>query len=244
MSKTFLDSDGDIKQVLITMVSAPEFWSKEALREKTKSPFELAISAVRGLNATVSQPYQIYNWVSKMGERMYYYQAPTGFPDRGQYWINTGSLLNRMNFGLALASQRIPGVSFNLVSLNNNHEPESAEAALSIYSKLLMPERDVTQTIKRLTPLINDPEIYTKVANAASKTPVPQAANTDNTMMGDNMMAGADVAKTKQKPIKENPGKKNAPEISMQRLMASAGNNSMLSQVTGIIIGSPEFQRK
>jgi len=244
MAKTFLDSDGDIKQVLITMVSAPEFWSKEALREKTKSPFELAISAVRGLNATVSQPYQIYNWVSKMGERMYYYQAPTGFPDRGQYWINTGSLLNRMNFGLALASQRIPGVSFNLAALNNNHEPESAEAALGIYSKLLMPERDVTQTVKRLTPLINDPEIYNKIAKAASKTPVPQTANTDNTMMGDNMMASADVTPAKQKPIKENPGKKTAPEISMQRLLAYNGNNSMLSQVAGIIIGSPEFQRK
>lgn len=244
MSKTFLDSDGDIKQVLITMVSAPEFWSKEALREKTKSPFELAISAVRGLNATISQPYQIYNWVSKMGERMYYYQAPTGFPDRGQYWINTGSLLNRMNFGLALASQRIPGVTFNLASLNNNHEPESAEAALGIYSKLLMPERDVTQTIKRLTPLINDPEIHTKIANAASKTPVPQTANTDNNMMNDNMMASADIAPKKQKPLKDNPGKKTAPEIPLQRLMAYNGNNSMLSQVAGIIIGSPEFQRK
>jgi uncharacterized protein (DUF1800 family) len=244
MSKTFLDSDGDIKKVLITMVSAPEFWSKEALREKTKSPFELAISAVRGLNATVSQPYQIYNWVSKMGERMYYYQAPTGFPDRGDYWINTGSLLNRMNFGLALASQRIPGVTFNLASLNNNHEPESAEAALGIYSKLLMPERDVTQTIKRLTPLINDPDIHSKIANAASTTPVPQATATDNALMGDNMMANTDVPTRNQKPLKENPGKKTAPEIPLQSLMAVAGNNSMLSQVTGIIIGSPEFQRK
>jgi hypothetical protein len=148
-----------------------------------------------------------------------------------------------MNFGLALASQRIPGVNFNLASLNNNHEPESAEAALGIYSKLLMPERDVTQTVKRLTPLINDPEIYNKIAKAASKTPVPQTANTDNTMMGDNMMA-ADIAPTKQKPLKDNPGKKTAPEISMQRLLAYNGNNSMLSQVAGIIIGSPEFQRK
>lgn len=244
MAKTFLDSDGDIKKVLITMVSSPEFWSKEALREKTKSPFELAISAVRGLNATVSQPYQIYNWVTKMGERMYYYQAPTGFPDRGQYWINTGSLLNRMNFGLALASQRIPGVTFNLASLNNNHEPESAEAALGIYSKLLMPERDVTQTLKRLTPLINDPEIHAKIANAASKTPVPQAAVAADNMMSENMMTSADFSTKKQKPLKENPGKKTAPEIPMQRLMAYNGNNSMLSQVAGIIIGSPEFQRK
>ncbi len=243
MATTFLKENGDIKKVLITMVTAPEFWSKDALQEKTKSPFELAISAIRDLNATVTQPYQVYNWVSKMGERMYYYQAPTGFPDKGQYWINTGSLLNRMNFGLALASQRIPGVNFSLAALNNNHEPESAEAALNIYCKLLLPEQDVTQTVNRLLPLVNDPDIHNKIANAASKTVVPENSNTDNTMMGDNMMTN-EVAKVKQKTLKDNPGKRNAPEIPMQRLLASAGNNSMLSQVTGNIIGSPAFQRK
>jgi uncharacterized protein (DUF1800 family) len=84
MSKTFLDKGGDIKLVLMTMVNSPEFWSKEALREKTKSPFELAISAVRTLDANISQPYQLYNWITKMGQKMYYYQAPTGFPDKGQ----------------------------------------------------------------------------------------------------------------------------------------------------------------
>ena len=101
----------------------------------------------------INAPYQLYNWITKMGQRIYYYQAPTGFPDKGQYWINTGSLLNRMNFGLALASGRIPGINVNLLALNKNHEPESAEAALKIYSKLLMPERNVDETIKRLTPL-------------------------------------------------------------------------------------------
>lgn len=123
MAGTFTKTDGDIKQVMIAMVTAPEFWGKDALREKTKSPFELAISAVRSLDAKITQPYQLYTWINKMGQRMYYYQAPTGFPDRGQYWINTGSLLNRMNFGLALATQRIPGIKINLASLNNNHEP-------------------------------------------------------------------------------------------------------------------------
>lgn len=245
MTKTFLEKDGDIKQVLITMANAPEFWAKESLREKTKSPFELAISAVRSLDAQVTQPFQLYNWISKMGERMYYYQAPTGFPDKGQYWINTGSLLNRMNFGLALASQRIPGVTFNLAALNNNHEPESSEAALNIYGKLLMPERNLDETIKRLTPLINDPQLNKKIATAAGNSPVPQAANSD-AMMGDNMMMADAVTagKGKQKLAKENPGRKNAPNVSMQQMMGYAGNNSMLSQVTGIIIGSPEFQRK
>ncbi len=242
MTTTFLNKDGDIKQVLITMVSAPEFWSKEALREKTKSPFELAISAVRSLDAQITQPFQLYNWISKMGERVYYYQAPTGFPDKGEYWINTGSLLNRMNFGLALASQRMLGITFNLAALNNNHEPESAEAALNIYSKILMPERDVDETIKRLTPLINDPQLHNKIATAAINNPLPQTANTSATT--DDNIIMQETNNNKQKVLKERPGKKNAPALSMQQMITSSGNNSMLSQVTGIIIGSPEFQRK
>jgi uncharacterized protein (DUF1800 family) len=115
MAKTFLQKDGDIRQVLIAMVTAPEFWSPAAIREKTKSPFELAIGAVRSLHATIDQPYPLYTWITRMGEKMYYYQAPTGFPDKGAYWINAGSLLNRMNFGLALAEGQVPGVRVDLV---------------------------------------------------------------------------------------------------------------------------------
>lgn len=117
MSQTFTNTNGDIKQVLLTMVSSREFWSKEALHEKIKSPFELAISAVRNLNADIEQPYQLYDWISRMGQKIYYYQAPTGFPDKAEYWVNTGALLNRMNFGLALATQRIPGIRVNLSAL-------------------------------------------------------------------------------------------------------------------------------
>lgn len=233
MAKTFLNKDGNIKEVLLTMVSAPEFWSKDALREKTKSPFELAISAVRSLDAKVIQPYQLYTWINKMGQQMYYYQAPTGFPDRGQYWINTGSLLNRMNFGLALASQRIPGISFDLAAMNNNHEPESAEAALIIYSKLFMPERDLEATISRLKPMLNDPNLVQNVAKAADQTEAPKPATT---MVNEdaNLMAAADVQykqKGKKSLINGTPGQK-------------AGRSTMLSQVVGVIIGSPEFQRK
>ncbi len=243
MSKTFLDKDGDIKQVLVTMVNAPEFWSKEALREKIKSPFELSISTVRALNAKVNQPYQLFNWINKMGERIYYYQAPTGFPDRARYWINTGSLLNRMNFGLAIASQRIPGVSFNLAALNDNHEPESAEAALRIYCKIMMPERNVDETVKRLIPLINDPAINQKIVSAAGKTAPPQVQENNTMMVEDNMMI-SDVGSGNKKVLKEKVGKKNNTNYTVQDLMVKAGDKSMLSQVTGIIIGSPEFQRK
>lgn len=223
MAATFLDKRGDITQVLITMVSAPEFWTKDALREKTKSPFELTISSVRALRASVNQPAQLYTWINRMGQKMYYYQAPTGFPDKGEYWINTGSLLSRMNFGLALAAQRIPGVQFNLLALNNNHEPESAEAALETYGRLFLPERNLDATITRLTPLLNDPQLQQKVESAASKTSMAQKAAMDS--MEEDADGRTALAKMKVKPVSET-------------------NKYMLPQVVGIIIGSPEFQRK
>lgn len=242
MEKTFLEKDGNIGQMLTTMVSSPEFWSSSMLRQKTKSPFELAISAVRGLDARVAMPYQLFQWINKMGQKIYYYQAPTGFPDRGQYWINTGSLLNRMNFGLALASQRIPGISFSLLALNGGHEPESAENALQAYSKLLMPGRNLDETVKRLTPLLNDPDLNKKVDAAAGKT-APATGQADEMRSGaDDMMEEGNGKKAlKEKPGKKNGAKNNFTTIQMQ---TAPGNNSMLGQVVGIIIGSPEYQRK
>ncbi|WP_066837285.1 DUF1800 domain-containing protein [Rufibacter ruber] len=242
MAKTFTEKKGDIQQVLLTMVASPEFWGKEALREKTKSPFELAISSVRSLNAEVKAPYQLYNWVSKMGERMYYYQAPTGFPDKGTYWINTGSLLNRMNFGLALASQRIPGVSIDLMALNQHREPESAEAALATYSSYLMPERDLQETIKRLTPSLNDPNFSRKVDAAANQHTSMASAGGQEEEEEENEAMMSTPRRGKVKSSGKNLGAGKA--LSPKALQANNGNNTMLAQVVGIIIGSPEFQRR
>ena len=240
MTKTFIDKDGDIKEVLITMTTAPEFWSNDVIRSKTKSPFELAISAVRAMNADIQQPYQLFNWSDKMGQKVYFYQAPTGFPDKGQYWINTGALLNRMNFGLAVASQRIPGTKIDLLALNNHHEPESATAALLTYGKLIMPERNLEETVKRLTPMLNDPELVQKINDAAGKTVSPQQTN----MVDTDVMMDDQKTNDNGKPNKENNLKSLKKNNNSAPLQAAAGNNSMLSQVVGIIIGSPEFQRK
>jgi uncharacterized protein (DUF1800 family) len=233
MAQTFLSKDGNIREVLTTMVSSPEFWSADAVRAKTKSPFELAISSVRSLDAEVTSPFQLYNWVTRMGQRIYYYQAPTGFPDRGQYWINTGALLNRMNFGLALAAQKIPGIRINLLALNQNHEPESAEDALVKFSKILMPERDLAQTVTRLTPLLNDPNLGKKVDDAAARSAPPAAV----------MEEGGSMTMSEDRLPRERPGKKKAP-ANTAAMQSATGSVNMLSQVVGIIIGSPEYQRR
>ena len=237
MAATFREKSGDISEILVTMVTSPEFWGTEALREKTKSPFELAISAVRSLNADIRQPYQLYSWINKMGQNMYFYQAPTGFPDKGQYWINTGSLLSRMNFGLALASQRISGIKINLLALNQNREPESSEAALLSFSKIIMPERDLGATIKRLSPMLNDPDLQKKINKAASSN---VALHQRNTMINEDVVMMDDGENdNKAKPVKKGLAKNN-----LLNIQSTPGSNSMLSQVVGVILGSPEFQRK
>lgn len=217
MVKTFQSTGGNIKEVLRTMVHDPSFWKKSAPHEKVKSPFELVISAVRATNAQIVQPFQLFNWCTKMGQRFYYYQAPTGFPDRASYWINTGSLLNRMNFGLAFASQKIPGVRMDLAALNNYHEPESAIDALTVYSNLLLPQRDHSANIKRLIPLVNDNAVEEKINKAS------------------------DLSTNKQGETMKDFNKTNSAE---EKISLEKGSKTLLSQVVGIIIGSPEFQRK
>ncbi len=237
MATTFQKTNGNIKMVLIAMVNDASFWNQKLAREKIKSPFELVISTVRATNADVQQPFQLYNWCNRMGQKIYFYQAPTGFPDRAAYWINTGALLNRMNFGLAFASQKIPGVKFDLMALNNNHEPESPEQALVVFSKILLPERDQAANIQRLSAMVRDNTVADKINQAAEKTTLPPT----NEMMNEEMMNPIGKAgKGKASKEKEVLGRKNRP-ITMQYL---EGNNTMVAQVAGIIIGSPEFQRK
>lgn len=231
MADTYLKHHGNIKEVLMTMVNSVEFWKEDALREKIKSPFELAISSIRATNAEVKMPMQIFNWCSKMGQRFYFYQAPTGFPDRAGYWINTGSLLNRMNFGLAFATGKIPGVTLDLLALNQHHEPESAEAALKTYSAILLPERNQDANIKRLTTLINDNKVGDKIVAAANNL---QPANPETEA---DMMLSEKAEQRQEKAMLNKKNKNFTPVV-------LAGNNSTVAQVTGVIIGSPEFQRK
>jgi uncharacterized protein (DUF1800 family) len=230
MAKSFTAHDGDIKQVLITMVSSPEFWDKKVLLTKTKSPFELAISSVRGLNADIEDPYPLFNWISRMGEKIYYYQAPTGFPDRGNYWINTGALLNRMDFSLALTSGQIAGVKINLNAFTGNQQPESAQAAISTYSKLLLPGQDPDQTVRELAPLFNDPSLAAKMNNAiqpVKTAPLPTPEKPMAGAPGDMMLMSA-VTDSKPKPA----------------LPVSNKSNTMEALAAGMIIGSPEFQER
>jgi uncharacterized protein (DUF1800 family) len=187
LAATYESSGGNVRALLRTLVQSREFWSREAVGAKVKSPFELAVSAVRVSGAHIENPRPLLGWIARMGQPLYAYQAPTGYPDRADAWVNTGSLLNRMNFGLQFASQRIAGIDMDLPSLHDGPEPESREAALRTFASLLLPGRELGSTIKLLTPMVSDPAVPHRVDEAAPKE-VAQSVQAHGG--GDDMMAG------------------------------------------------------
>jgi uncharacterized protein (DUF1800 family) len=160
----FTSTKGDIRALLCAIVESPEFWAEAHRHSKIKSPFELAVSAVRATGSRVTDGQNLEQWVSRMGEPLYACQAPTGYPDRGEFWINAGSLISRMNFGLAIASGRIPGIEADLNALIGSMEPESAGASLESYSRILLPERDPSATVKRLIAAVRQVDLEKKIS--------------------------------------------------------------------------------
>ncbi|HZS59035.1 MAG TPA: DUF1800 domain-containing protein [Gemmatimonadaceae bacterium] len=108
---TFTQTDGDIREVVRTIVTSPEFFSRAAYRSKVKTPFEVVTSALRALNAEPDSTPRSAQAVARLGEPLFGHQAPNGYAETGESWMNTGAILARINFGMAVAADRVPGVS-------------------------------------------------------------------------------------------------------------------------------------
>lgn len=116
MAKVFAKTKGDLRELVRTMIYSPEFWSRDSYRAKIKTPFELVASSARALGADVDSPAPLVQWVTRIGEPLYQCQPPTGYKDNAETWVNTGALLNRLNFAITLASNRLRGSTVDLIA--------------------------------------------------------------------------------------------------------------------------------
>jgi uncharacterized protein (DUF1800 family) len=140
IANVFLQTGGDLRQVYQAIIYSPEFFSRAAYRAKIKSPFEFAVSAVRATGGKIvsddflpvdrrlaiesgatfgrnmdriasAKRKSLNIEIIEMGEPLFAYQAPTGYTEDSRKWVNTGALIARMNFALALAEHKIVDVS-------------------------------------------------------------------------------------------------------------------------------------
>ena len=111
MAKTYLSSGGDISAVLKALYHSPEFWSTSVYRAKVKTPIEYVVSAVRASDANIDNLRPIANELRTLGMPLYGCVPPTGYNWKASDWVSTGALVDRMNFALSLAANRLPGIT-------------------------------------------------------------------------------------------------------------------------------------
>ena len=108
-AQVFRDTKGDLRAVTRAIVTSPEFLAPVARRAKVKTPFEFVVSALRVTGADVVNAAPLVQQLRTLGMPLYGAQPPTGYGDAAASWINSGALLARMNFAVALSENQIPG---------------------------------------------------------------------------------------------------------------------------------------
>jgi uncharacterized protein (DUF1800 family) len=129
MTQAYLKSDGDIKTVLRTMFEAQEFWAPATEHAKVKTPEEFVISAVRASGAQVNNSLALVAALDKLGMPLYGMQTPNGYSWKSEGWVSTGALVNRMNFALVLAGDMLPGVRTDWTRFMGTVTPRKADVA-------------------------------------------------------------------------------------------------------------------
>ncbi len=132
MADTFLKSGGDLREVVETMLYSGEFWSPGSYRAKVKTPFEMVVSAVRATGADVTSAFLLNNQIQRLGEPLYRKVEPNGYPIMNADWVSSASLLDRLNFALALAHNQVPGVKVNLAGWQEISKKDPMELARAI----------------------------------------------------------------------------------------------------------------
>lgn len=159
MAKEFQETHGNIPAVLEAMIYSPQFWSREAYRSKIKKPFELVASAARALGAEVSAPIAMALWTARIGEPLYLCQPPTGYSDKAEAWVNTGALLNRLNYAMELSGNRMHGARVEVAALLGPENSANATKALDRSIQIFLGGQVSQQTRATLEKQLTDPKV-------------------------------------------------------------------------------------
>jgi uncharacterized protein (DUF1800 family) len=238
MAKTYLKSDGDISEVLKTLFRSPEFWSPEAYRAKVKTPLEYVVSAARASNANIDNLQPLANALREMGMPVFGAVPPTGYKWDASDWVSTGALVNRMNFALTLAANKLPGIAITWSpqpdALVTRIDDGSATQSLTPSQ----PASSVTGPIP--TPEAEEQRLESLLVNGGV-SPTTRAAVLDQFNAQSQAAAQIqpqtmqDQAPTKPYPAAARP---------LNATQAAAALEKQDQLLAGLLLGSPEFQRR
>ena len=227
---TFSKSDGDIRETVKCIVTSPEFFSRDAYRAKVKTPFEVVASALRAVNAQPDYTPRTAQVVARLGQPIFGRQTPDGWPDRGDAWMNTGAILNRINFGLSLAAGQLPTAKLNNWPLYDSLRTLSRSQQVDGVVKSMLGGQVSVETREVLMSGENP-----MLARGGAASDINGMAVLDSGAMMGGGRAG-------RQPIKDQ-GVKGLPRAQIPGFGRPVDLKG-LPQVVGLALGAPEFQRR
>ena len=133
----FVATDGNLRDVMRTILESPEFLSPDSYRVKVKTPLEFIVSALRATKADVESALPLGRALRDLGMPVYFCQPPTGYKDTAEAWVNTGALMSRMNIALALSTGEMRGVMVNPEKAIGPRRPDADDMADAAIRALL-----------------------------------------------------------------------------------------------------------
>jgi len=228
MSSAYLFSGGDIKAVLRAMFHAPEFWAPAAYRAKVKTPLEFVVSAARAGNLDVNNAQALVASLDKLGMPLYGMQTPNGYSWKNDEWVNTGALVSRMNFALAMTGDKLPDVRTGWTALLGPAPAQSAAQPVAMSTTPatdpLVAKKERSLEIILLGEPVSDRTRATVLSQSNDADAIEQASSAfDLGGAGKGRYGGGRLARL-------GPG--------------VANDDPQAAVMAGLILGSPEFQRR
>jgi len=231
-AQVFLRTDGDIREVVRTIVTSPEFFSQRSFRSKVKSPFEVVVSAARALNAPPDSTPRSAQIIAYLGQPIYGHQAPNGWPETGDAWMNTGAILNRINFGMAAGAGRLPGATIRGLPVLDTVRTAPREKQVDVVVATIL--NGMASPDTRAVLLSGEHPLLANGAGGAGMQDM-SGGESEPGMTDSAMDENGDRRKN------QNAGGKRA---AMQgRGLGNIPQLTGLPQIVGLALGSPEFQR-
>ncbi|HEY6332682.1 MAG TPA: DUF1800 family protein [Blastocatellia bacterium] len=229
VARVFLKSDGDISETLRAIFTSPEFNSPAAFRSKIKSPLELAASAIRALDGETDGGPAIEGWISRAGESLYQYQFPTGYGENSSRWVNSGVFLNRLNFMVELANNRIKGTRYDPARFPASEAGTHGDAVAS--------EKETAATVDRLSALI----IHTNLSGESRRALTVSMNDTGHAALSGAKGAGSDQMQAPRLVATAGSTIRNGPAPASYDQSAAARQTR---QIIELLLGTAEFQRR
>ena len=113
LAQRFLQTDGNIKDVMQTLLSSQEFWNPKYEHTKYKSPFRYVISSIRAAGIEPDRPELLNAFLQQQGQPIYGCLTPDGYKNTKEAWMNPDALLRRINFATAIGTGNLAGVKFD-----------------------------------------------------------------------------------------------------------------------------------